>query len=194
VKPRLLIVAGGNGAGKSTLTARLVQCFGNRLGAVLDADAIARALNPDDPSKSAISAARTVLLALDSALQNRERLVYETTLSDRNRHLELLERARLQGFEVWVLYVGLGRVERHLQRVQARVLDGGHDVPAVDVVRRYSRSLRNLSSVLLLADRVLIYDNSGLEMRRVASVQSGQVRRKVEDGWWTELLESLPFT
>jgi predicted ABC-type ATPase len=192
VKPRLLIVAGANGAGKSTLTARLVQRFGNRLGAVLDADAIARALNPYDPSKSAISAARAVLLALDSALQNRERLVYETTLSDRNRHLELLERARLQGFEVWVLYVGLGRVERHLQRVQARVLDGGHDVPAVDVVRRYSRSLRNLSSVLLLADRVLIYDNSGLEMRRVASVQSGQVRRKAENGWWTELLESLP--
>jgi predicted ABC-type ATPase len=191
VKPRLLIVAGANGAGKSTLTARLVQRFGNRLGAVLDADAIARALNPYDPSKSAISAARAVLLALDSALQNRERLVYETTLSDRNRHLELLERARLQGFEVWVLYVGLGRVERHLQRVQARVLDGGHDVPAVDVVRRYSRSLRNLSSVLLLADRVLIYDNSGLEMRRVASVQSDQVRRKAENGWWTELLESL---
>jgi predicted ABC-type ATPase len=191
VKPRLLIVAGANGAGKSTLTARLVQRFRNRLGAVLDADAIARALNPYDPSKSAISAARAVLLALDSALQNRERLVYETTLSDRNRHLELLERARLQGFEVWVLYVGLGRVERHLQRVQARVLDGGHDVPAVDVVRRYSRSLRNLSSVLLLADRVLIYDNSGLEMRRVASVQSDQVRRKAENGWWTELLESL---
>ena len=186
-----MIVARANGAGKSTLTARLVQRFGNRLGAVLDADAIARALNPSDPSKSAISAARAVLLALNSALQNRERLVYETTLSDRNRHLELLERARSQGFEVWVLYVGLGRVERHLQRVQARVLDGGHDVPAVDVVRRYSRSLRNLSSVLLLADRVLIFDNAGLRMRRVASVQSGQVRRKVEDGWWTELLESL---
>jgi predicted ABC-type ATPase len=100
MKPRLLIVAGPNGAGKSTLTARLEKRFADRLGQLLDADAIARALNPSDPGKAAILAARTVLNALNDGLERGRRMVYETTLSDRNRHLELIAQAKTQGFQV----------------------------------------------------------------------------------------------
>ena len=88
--PRLLIVAGANGAGKSTLTARLKRRFGSRLGTVLDPDAIARERTPDNPGQSAIFAARTVLAALADGLERGSRMVYETTLSDKNRHLELI--------------------------------------------------------------------------------------------------------
>jgi predicted ABC-type ATPase len=192
VKSRLIIVAGANGAGKSTLTARLTQRFGDRLGTVLDADRIAREHSPEDPSKSAIFAARTVLAALSHGLEQGSRMVYETTLSDRNRHLDLIADAQTRGFEVWVLYVGLGSSDRHVRRVRARAEAGGHDVPNADIVRRYSRSLNNLTTVLSRADRVLVYDNAGREMRRVASVQSGQVRRVAGTGWWTVLLEGLP--
>ncbi len=185
MKPRLLIVAGANGAGKSTLTARLRTRFGDRLGRVLDPDAVARSLNPDDPSKASISAARTVLQALQDGLERRERLVYETTMSDRNRHLELIAQAKARGFEVWLLYVGLGALERHVQRVRVRAQSGGHDVPGADVERRYHRSLANLPAVVALADRVLIYDNAGRNMRRVVSIKAGAIRREASPGWWT---------
>ena len=168
MKPRLIIVAGANGAGKSTLTARLKRRFGARLGTILDPDAIARERTPDNPGQSAIFAARTVLAALADGLERGSRMVYETTLSDKNRHLELISAAKAEGFEVWVLYVGLDVADMHIRRVRSRARSGGHDVPDADIVRRYSRSLRNLETVRSLADRVLIYDNSGRTMQRVA--------------------------
>jgi predicted ABC-type ATPase len=90
------------------------------LGTVLDPDAIARERTPDDPSKSAIFAVRTVLTALADGLENGSRMVYETTLSDKNRHLELIAQAKARGFEVWVLYVGLDLPDMHIRLVQAR--------------------------------------------------------------------------
>jgi predicted ABC-type ATPase len=191
MKPRLLIVAGANGAGKSTLTARLKKRFADRLGQLLDPDAIARAHNPTDPSKAAIFAARTVLNALNDGLEQGVRMVYETTMSDRNRHLELIAQAKAQGFQVWVFYVGLGSPERHVRRVKVRAQAGGHDVPGEDVVRRYHRSLANLPAVLRQADRVLIYDNAGRAMRRVVSVKAGRARHVTGTGWWTPALEGL---
>jgi predicted ABC-type ATPase len=71
------------------------------LGTILDPDAIARERTPDDPSKSAIFAARTVLTALANGLERGSRMVYETTLSDKNRHLELIAQAKAREFEVW---------------------------------------------------------------------------------------------
>jgi predicted ABC-type ATPase len=192
VIPRLLIVAGANGAGKSTLAARLKRRFGTRLGTILDPDAIARERTPDDPSKSAIFAARTVLTALADGLERGSRMVYETTLSDKNRHLELIAQAKARGFEVWVLYVGLGSTDMHIRRVRSRVQSGGHDVPDADIVRRYSRSLHNLETVFPLVDRVQVYDNAGRRMQRVVSVVAGRVRRVYGSGWWTPFVEGLP--
>jgi hypothetical protein len=63
------------------------------LGTVIDPDAIARERTPDDPSKCAIFAARTVLTALADGLERGSRMVYETTLWDKNRHLELIAQA-----------------------------------------------------------------------------------------------------
>lgn len=191
MKPRLIIVAGANGAGKSTLTARLKRRFGARLGTILDPDAIARERTPDNPNQSAIFAARTVLAALADGLERGSRMVYETTLSDKNRHLELIAAAKAKGFEVWVLYVGLDVADMHIRRVRSRARSGGHDVPDADIVRRYSRSLRNLETVLSLADRVLIYDNSGRMMQRVASILAGRVRRVSGLGWWLPFVEGL---
>ena len=191
MKPRLIIVAGANGAGKSTLTARLKRRFGARLGTILDPDAIARERTPDDPNQSAIFAARMVLAALADGLERGSRMVYETTLSDKNRHLDLISAAKAKGFEVWVLYVGLDVADMHIRRVRSRAKSGGHDVPDADIVRRYSRSLRNLETVLSLADRVLIYDNSGRTMQRAASILAGRVRRVSGLGWWLPFVEGL---
>lgn len=191
MKPRLIIVAGANGAGKSTLTARLKRRFGARLGTILDPDAIARERTPDDPNQSAIFAARMVLAALADGLERGSRMVYETTLSDKNRHLELIAAAKAKGFEVWVLYVGLDVADMHIRRVRSRARSGGHDVPDADIVRRYSRSLRNLETVLSLADRVSIYDNSGRTMQRAASILAGRLRRVSGSGWWLPFVEGL---
>jgi predicted ABC-type ATPase len=180
-----------NGAGKSTLTARFKARWGGSLGRILDPDAVARELNPINPNQAALQAGRLVLLALQDGLQQKQRLVYETTLSDKQRHLNLIAEAKSQGFTVWLFYVGLGIVERHHQRVAARVARGQHDVPSADITRRFERSLANLPKTLALVDRALIYDNAGRKPRLVASLSNGIVRRSKAGGWWIAILEQL---
>ena len=71
--------------------------------------------------------------------------------------------AHTAGFTVDLLYVCLSSVEGHRARVAARVAQGGHGVPDLDLRRRYARSLANLPRALALSDHALIFDNSSTE-------------------------------
>jgi predicted ABC-type ATPase len=60
------------------------------------------------------------------------------------------------------VFLSLPSVELALQRIAARVRQGGHDVPRTDVVRRFNRSWRNFQLIYReLADMLEIYDNAG---------------------------------
>ncbi len=190
--PRLIVVAGANGAGKSTLTLRLAQRFGNQFGLLLDPDAVARAFAPDEPSRASIQAARFILEMIDRAFARRERFIVETTLSDRNHHLDLLGRAQRLGYKTWLYYIGLESAALYLARVQQRVARGGHDIPDEDIVRCFERSRANLPDTIRLVDRAMIYDNSARSPRLIASLERGILRRPVSGtGWWTPLIQPL---
>ncbi len=72
----------------------------------------------------------------------------------------MAQRARAAGFLLCVIFVGTTSVEINLERVQARVVKGGHDVPEEDQRRRYPRTLSNLAKLLPNADFVVLLDNS----------------------------------
>jgi predicted ABC-type ATPase len=82
----------------------------------------------------------------------------ETTLSGKN-YLQMMQYARGidRGFEVVLIYIGTERVEINLARIAKRVRTGGHDVPEIDVRRRYLRSMQNLPVAAGIADRVLLF-------------------------------------
>jgi hypothetical protein len=61
---------------------------------------------------------------------------------------------------VWIWYVGLDSIERHLARVKARVASGGHDIPEADIRRRWESSRQNLVELLPRLARLWLYDNS----------------------------------
>lgn len=59
-------------------------------------------------------------------------------------------------------FLWLPSVQLALQRVAARVRQGGHAVPRADVVRRFDRSWENFRSIYRpLADAWAVHDNSG---------------------------------
>jgi predicted ABC-type ATPase len=58
------------------------------------------------------------------------------------------------------MYIGLDNPNLNVKRVGDRVELGGHDVPRADILRRYERSLINLSKAAKIADRLDLYDNS----------------------------------
>jgi predicted ABC-type ATPase len=64
------------------------------------------------------------------------------------------------GFEVVVVYIGTSNPDINVARVAQRVKAGGHDVPELDIRRRYERSLSNLPLALSRSDYALLLDNS----------------------------------
>ena len=74
--PTFTLVAGPNGSGKSTLTAAVT--FEGSFN-VVDADAIARVLDPELPARAAIAAARQAILRCRTLLNNRESFTLEHT-------------------------------------------------------------------------------------------------------------------
>ena len=73
-----------------------------------------------------------------------------------------------------------------IERVKARVEQGGHDIPAHVIQRRYGKSLRNLMNEYMnLTDKTLIYDNSGVKpvliFERMGNADKIYNREKYED-------------
>lgn len=135
----LYIVGGPNGAGKTTfaeefLRVEELEYFG--------ADKIAAELSPTNPAAAAIEAGREFLIRTDQALAAGRNCIIESTLSGRSL-LQTIRRSRELKYEIAIQFVYLESAESSLARVRERVLKGGHDVPEVDVRRRFPRALRN---------------------------------------------------
>ena len=162
---------------------------------VLDPDAFANTLRSSATGTSSIAAGREVLRLAKEHLKRRESFAVETTLSGKN-YMQMMQYARSidRGFEVVLIYIGTERVEINLARIAKRVLAGGHNVPEMDVRRRYLRSLHNLPAAAGIADRVLLFDNSddlgyqlGASRSRAASVV---VSSDASVGWRTRVPDS----
>ncbi|HEV3089796.1 MAG TPA: hypothetical protein VGX96_21530 [Candidatus Elarobacter sp.] len=150
-QPKLIVVAGPNGVGKSTYSrGSFVAGF-----LVLDPDRYGLAEGVQNP----MIAGRLTVARVRNALSVRETLVLETTLSG-NFPISVMERARQFGYDVILLYIGVDNPEECARRVRRRVARGGHDVPDVDIRRRYYRSINALSKAVGIADSVSMYDNA----------------------------------
>lgn len=152
--PELTVVAGANGAGKSTLT---------KLSSVniplIDPDAIARAIAPENPESAALAAGRKAIELARFYIQSGSSFVVETTLAG-NTYLNLMREVKALGWSVSLTYVGIDDPITNVQRVRSRVKVGGHDVPREDILRRYDRSLANLNKAAKIVDELILYDNS----------------------------------
>lgn len=137
--PRCIVIAGPNGAGKTTFAREFLPREGGIVHFV-NAELIASGLSPLRPELAARRGGRLVLTELRRLAKARQDFAFESTLSGRT-YLPLLRLA--------------------LQRIAARVRQGGHDVPRTDVVRRFNRSLKNFQLLYrVLADKWYLYDNS----------------------------------
>jgi predicted ABC-type ATPase len=165
--PEITVVAGANGAGKSTLT---------KLSSVniplIDPDAIARVIAPEQPESAALAAGRKTIELARSYIQSDCSFVVETTLAG-NTYLNLMREVKALGWSVSLTYVGIDDPITNLQRVRSRVKLGGHDVPREDILRRYERSLANLNKAAKIVDELILYDNStDAGHQLIASIES----------------------
>ena len=165
IKPRLYILAGANGSGKSTISKVLLPSEGL---VYVNPDDIAKELRPDNPSAAKIEAGKETLRRISSLFEGCESFAIESTLSG-SVYVKVIERAKSLGYDVIIAYIFVDSPDVCIRRIEARMRNGGHFVPAEDVVRRYSRSKYNFVGLYRgMADYWLLYYNGGTDFSLVA--------------------------
>ena len=84
---------------------------------------------------------------------------FETVLSHPSK-VDFIKDAKDAGYKVYMYFISTSAVLINKNRVQNRVARGGHTVPMNKIEKRYTRTLGNLYSAVVLSDRVFFFDNS----------------------------------
>jgi predicted ABC-type ATPase len=159
-QPTCFVIAGPNGAGKTTFARRYLPEDAGVFHFV-NADLIASGLSPLKPELAAVAAARLVLREIDRLAAERAEFAFETTLSGLT-YVRRLRTWKESGYRIEIVFLRLRTSQLALRRIAARVAQGGHNVPRVDVIRRFARGWENFQRVYRpFADHWTVYDNSG---------------------------------
>lgn len=147
--PEIIVFAGPNGSGKTTVTS---------LAKVIDPY-----INADDIKKatlcSDVAAAVNAEELREDALKKGQSFTFETVLST-NRNLDLLKRAKANGYFIRCIYVLTSNPDINVLRVEAREASGGHGVPEEKIRDRYEKCMGLLPEIQKICDIMHIYDNT----------------------------------
>ena len=157
----MVIIAGPNGAGKTTFYEKVLKVDPLlKKAPSINMEYINKEIaNGDDPNKHLVDAGKIVIGELEKKLKSKKSFIYETTSSGR-LHLKYMDRAKKAGFKIATIFIGLSSVELSHLRVQQRVREGGHNVPAEDIERRYPNIIKNFPEMLKRSDVSAVFDNS----------------------------------
>lgn len=159
VNRNLYIIAGCNGAGKTTASFTILPEILN-CKEFVNADEIAKGLSPFQHEKAAFEAGRIMLNRIDELLREGVDFAFETTLSTKS-YKHKIETAKKLGYDVSLLFFWLRSIDLAKDRVNTRVLEGGHNIPIEVIERRYVRGIRKLFNIYIpIVGDEFIFDNS----------------------------------
>ncbi len=165
--PRLYIVSGCNGAGKTTasytMLPEMLEC-----SEFVNSDEFAKGLSPFRPERASIQASRYMIMKIRYLLKKKSDFAIETTLATRTL-LKTVRMAQNAGYTVTVLYFWLNSPELAIERVQARVEAGGHNIPEETIRRRYQVGIDYFFHYYSpICERWILADNSQIPFRVIA--------------------------
>ncbi|TRZ96007.1 Zeta toxin family protein [bacterium] len=155
------IIAGPNGSGKTTFARKFLPEYAECPNFV-NADLIAQGLAPFSPRSVAIKAGRLVLAQIRDFASSKVDFGFETTLSGRS-HVNLFKELKNKGYQLHLFFLWVPDPQLAIERIKGRVLEGGHNVPAQDVRRRFGRSITNFITLYRpLLDSWMVFNNAGI--------------------------------
>lgn len=164
--PRCVIIAGPNGAGKTTFAREFLPREA-KIVHFVNADLIAAGLSPLKPELAALAGGRLLLRELDRLVSAKADFAFESTLSGLT-YASRIRKWKVAGYRIEIVFLRLDSVKLALKRIADRVRQGGHNVPPVDVARRFQRGWENFQHTYrALADSWAVYDNTGDELKRI---------------------------
>ena len=167
------IIAGPNGSGKTTFAKKFLPDYA-KCPNFVNADLIAQGLSPFSPRTVAMKAGRLVLEQIHSLANRGLDFAFETTLSGKS-YISFLNELSKKGYSLNIFFLWIPNTELAIDRIKDRVASGGHDVPAVDVKRRFCRGLYNfLHYYKPLADTWLLFNNADAVPQLIAQEKNGK--------------------
>ncbi len=179
-EPVFFLLAGPNGAGKSSLyraavNSGLIAADAEFVNAdIYEREHLAHMLDAQKRSEAARDWADQRRASL---LESGRPFVSETVFSHPSKLL-LITQAQAKGYQVVLLVVCLDDPQRLLLRVQQRVREGGHDVPAQRILDRYPRTITNLTQAVRMADLAMLYDSGTADAMQVNRLKRVAVCKK----------------
>lgn len=160
LEKKVVIIAGPNGAGKTTFAREFLPNEAH-CPIFINADLIAAGLSPFAPEQAAIPAARLMLGAIAEQQARGNSFALETTLSGK-RYSRAIPTWQAAGYTVELIFLELPGAEAAIRRVAARVAQGGHNIPAATIRRRFDAGLYNFHELYKpLVNFWMHYDNGG---------------------------------
>ena len=167
MNPNVYIIAGPNGSGKTTFARQFLPLYAKCKNFV-NADLIAEGIAPFAPESAAIRSGRIVLDQIHNFAAQMTDFSFESTLSGKS-YVALLKHFKSKDYLIHIFFLWIPDVNLALSRIKERVAQGGHNVSAKDVVRRFGKSLKNFfNDYKPLADHWSIIDNSIIQPRVIA--------------------------
>lgn len=161
---RIFIIAGPNGAGKTTFALEFLPREAD-CPDFINVDLIAGGLSPFDPDRAAIRAGRLMLTEINNRVRKGSSFAFETTLSG-HAYAQMIPQWQNANYFVKLIFLSLPSADLAVDRVAARVKQGGHNVAESVIRRRFDRSLVNFENLYArLVNRWEWYDNSGITPR-----------------------------
>lgn len=178
MKMKLYIIAGANGSGKTTFAKSFSQIHDLYF---INADEIAKELDPENITKHQVKAGRIFFQELHKRLEENNSFIIETTLSGKYL-VKYIKKAQKNGFEVELIYLFLEKPQTNISRVATRVIAGGHHVPKDDIIRRFYRSQKMFFELYKdLVNSWEVYYNSNEIFEKVADVNGIYDHAKMQE-------------
>ena len=185
--PRLYIISGCNGAGKTTasysMLPEMLEC-----SEFVNSDEFAKSLSPFKPENASIQASRYMLLKIRYLLKQNSDFAVETTLATRTL-LKTVRMAQNAGYSVTLLYFWLNSPELAIERVKARVENGGHNIPEETIRRRYNVGIDYFfHHYAPVCERWILADNSQTPFRVIAEGSKSDVLNIKDEQTYRQIL------
>lgn len=175
---QLWILAGGNGVGKSTFYKHYLAQHGIKF---VNADQIAREINPDHPEMVSYQAADAGKTFREEMLDQGESFCFETVFSHPSK-IDFITDAIARGYKIVLVYIHLIHSSLNEARVYQRTLAGGHDVPTDKIYSRIPRTMKHIKAALEIVHEAWVLDNSSERDRfkPVLVMKNGQYETKID--------------
>ncbi|MBT8339506.1 MAG: dephospho-CoA kinase [Desulfatitalea sp.] len=185
---QLWLLAGGNGSGKSTFYQHYLADSGIKF---VNADLIAKEIDPKNPEKSSYDAAAIVETIRNELLDQGASFCFETVFSHPSK-IDFIAKAKSLGYRVILVYIHLFDPSLNEARVHQRTTEGGHGVPPDKIHSRIPRTIKHIKTALTIVDAAWILDNSSEKdrFRQIVVMENGafEMRADPVPAWAKQLI------